>query len=80
MILFKKKCQNHYIIIRNHEHPSSWKPITVVTHPDEVFLKYKTICFTDGSKLDGGVGLVCVIYESQKSYFLHGLMSECSVF
>ena len=43
--------------------PSSRKSITVVTYADEDFLKCKTICFTDGSKLDGKVFLTRVIYE-----------------
>ncbi|GFT09141.1 RNase H domain-containing protein [Trichonephila clavipes] len=34
-------------------HPSCRKPITLVTYTNEVFQEYKTVCFTDGSKLNG---------------------------
>ena len=51
-------------------------------YTDEVFLKYKNICFTDGSKLDKRVGLACVIYEdaAEKARFQHRLRDECFVF
>ncbi|GFX07742.1 RNase H domain-containing protein [Trichonephila clavipes] len=46
-------------------HPSCRKPITLVTYINEVFQEYKTVCFTDGSKLNGRVVLACVIYEKE---------------
>ncbi|GFX86054.1 RNase H domain-containing protein [Trichonephila clavipes] len=63
-------------------HPSCWKPITLVTYINEVFQEYKTVCFTDGRKLNGRVGLVCVIYEEgvENFTFQHRLTDECSVF
>ncbi|GFX03959.1 transforming growth factor-beta-induced protein ig-h3 [Trichonephila clavipes] len=63
-------------------HPSCRKPITLVTYTNEVFQKYKTVCFTDGSKLNGRVGLACVIYEEgvENVTFQHRLRDECSVF
>ena len=61
--------------------PLCRKPTDVVTYTNEVLLKYKTICFTDGSKLDGRVGLACVIYDdgAEKTSFQHR-RDECSVF
>ncbi|GFS60576.1 RNase H domain-containing protein [Trichonephila clavipes] len=58
------------------------KPITLVTYINEVFQEYKTVCFTDGSKLNGRVGLACVIYEEgvENVTFQHRLRDECSVF
>ncbi|GFT19404.1 RNase H domain-containing protein [Trichonephila clavipes] len=58
------------------------KPITLVSYTNQVFQKYKTVCFTDGSKLNGRVGLACVIYEKGVEYvtFQHRLRNECSVF
>ncbi|GFW73813.1 RNase H domain-containing protein [Trichonephila clavipes] len=58
------------------------KPITLVTYTNEVFQEYKTVCFTDGSKLNGRVCLACVIYEEGAEYvtFQHRLRDECSVF
>ena len=46
-------------------------PIKFVSYTDEVFLKYKAICFTGGSKLDGRVSRACVFYEDEakKNYF-----------
>ena len=63
-------------------HNSCRKPIAVVTHTNEVLLNYKTICFTDGSKLDRKVGLACVIYKdgAEKAAFHHRLRDECTVF
>ena len=63
-------------------HPSCRKPIDVITYTNEVLLKYKTICFTDGSKLNGRVGLACIIYEdgAEKASFQHQLRDERSVF
>ncbi|GFV01624.1 putative 115 kDa protein in type-1 retrotransposable element R1DM [Trichonephila clavipes] len=49
-------------------HPSCRKPITLVSYTNEVFQEYKTVCFTDGSKLNGRVGLACVIYEKVVEY------------
>ncbi|GFT37802.1 RNase H domain-containing protein [Trichonephila clavipes] len=62
--------------------PSCRKPITLVSYTNEVFQEYKTVCFTDGSKLNGRVGLSCVIYEKGVEYvtFQHRLRDECSVF
>ncbi|GFX44293.1 hypothetical protein TNCV_4376811 [Trichonephila clavipes] len=39
------------------------KPTSLVTSLNEVFQEYQTICFTDESKLNGRIGLACVIYE-----------------
>ncbi|GFV52811.1 RNase H domain-containing protein [Trichonephila clavipes] len=63
-------------------HPSCRKPITLVTYTNEVFQEYKTVYFTDGSKLNGRVGLACVIYEEgvENVTFQHRLRDECSVF
>ncbi|GFT71199.1 integrase catalytic domain-containing protein [Nephila pilipes] len=63
-------------------HPSCRKPVTLVTYSDEVLQDYKNICFTDGSKFNGRVGLVCVIYEEgfEKATFQHRIRDECSVF
>ncbi|GFW23626.1 RNase H domain-containing protein [Trichonephila clavipes] len=63
-------------------HPSCRKPITLVTYPNEVFEEYKTVYFTDGSKLNGRVGLTFVIYEEGVENFTlqHRLRDECSVF
>ncbi|GFV06759.1 RNase H domain-containing protein [Trichonephila clavipes] len=63
-------------------HPSCRKPITLVSYTNEVFQEYKTVCFTDGSKLNGRVGLACVFYEKGVEYvtFQHRLRDECSVF
>ncbi|GFY62759.1 transforming growth factor-beta-induced protein ig-h3 [Trichonephila inaurata madagascariensis] len=63
-------------------HPSCRKPITLVTYSNEIFQEYKTVCFTDGSKLNGRVGLACVIYEEgiENVTFQHRLKEECSVF
>ncbi|GFT95986.1 RNase H domain-containing protein [Nephila pilipes] len=63
-------------------YPSCRKPITLVTYSNEVLQNYKTICFTDGSKLNGGVGLACVIYVEgfEKATFQHRIRDECSVF
>ncbi|GFW73996.1 retrovirus-related Pol polyprotein from transposon 17.6 [Trichonephila clavipes] len=47
-------------------HPSCRKPITLVTYTNEVFQEYKTVCFTDGRKWNGKVGLACLIYEEEK--------------
>ncbi|GFW63373.1 transforming growth factor-beta-induced protein ig-h3 [Trichonephila clavipes] len=33
-------------------HPSCRKPITLVSYTNEVFQEYKTVCFTDGSKIE----------------------------
>ncbi|GFX39706.1 RNase H domain-containing protein [Trichonephila clavipes] len=62
--------------------PSCRKPITLVTYTKEVFQEYKTVCFTDGSKLNGRAGLACVIYEEgvENVTFQHRLRDECSVF
>ncbi|GFS53402.1 RNase H domain-containing protein [Trichonephila clavipes] len=62
-------------------HPSCRKPITLVTYTNEVFQEYKSVCFTDGSKLNGRVGLACVIYEEgvENVTFQHRLRDECSV-
>ncbi|GFW24284.1 RNase H domain-containing protein [Trichonephila clavipes] len=62
--------------------PSCRKPITLVTYINEVFQEYKVVCFTDGSKLNGRVGLACVIYgEGVENFtFQHRLRNECSVF
>ncbi|GFW83823.1 RNase H domain-containing protein [Trichonephila clavipes] len=61
-------------------HPSYRKNITLVTYTD--FEEYKTVCFTDGDKLTGRVGITCVIYEEGVEYvtFQHRLRNECSVF
>ncbi|GFX17914.1 RNase H domain-containing protein [Trichonephila clavipes] len=63
-------------------HLSCRKPITLVTYTNEVFQEFKTVCFTDGSKLNGKVGLACVIYEEgvENVIFQHRLRDECSVF
>ncbi|GFY55723.1 transforming growth factor-beta-induced protein ig-h3 [Trichonephila inaurata madagascariensis] len=63
-------------------HPSCRKPITLVSYSNEVFQEYKIICFTDGSKLNGRVGLACVIYEEgvEKVTFQHLLRDEWSVY
>ncbi|GFY19219.1 RNase H domain-containing protein [Trichonephila clavipes] len=63
-------------------HPLCRKPITLVSYTNEIFQEYKTVCFTDGSKLNGRVGLACVIYEKGVEYvtFQHRLRDECSVF
>lgn len=63
-------------------HPSSREPNPVVTYADDVFQKYKTICFTDGSKLVGKVGLAFVVYEDgmETVTIQHRLLDECSVF
>ena len=42
----------------------------VVTYTDEVFLKYKTIYFTDRNKLDGSVGLACLIEKMKQKKLL----------
>ncbi|GFX64597.1 uncharacterized protein TNCV_1671331 [Trichonephila clavipes] len=62
-------------------HPSCIKTITLVSYTNEVFQEYKTVCFTYGSKLNGRVGLACVIYEKGVEYvtFQHRLRDECSV-
>ena len=62
-------------------HFSSTKPITVVTHTDEVLLKYKTVCFINWIKLDGRIGLACVIYEvgAEKPTFQHRIKDHFSV-
>ncbi|GFT75467.1 transforming growth factor-beta-induced protein ig-h3 [Trichonephila clavipes] len=44
-------------------YPSCRKPTIPATFTNEVFQEYKAVCFTDGSKLNGRVGLACVIYE-----------------
>ena len=64
------------------QHLSIRKAIAVVTLTGEVFLKYKTICFTDVRKLDGRVGLAIVIYEdgAKKATFQYRLRDECPVF
>ncbi|GFW06282.1 RNase H domain-containing protein [Trichonephila clavipes] len=51
-------------------------------HTNEVFQEHKTVCFTDGSKLNGRVGIACVIYEEGVEYvtFQHRLRDECSGF
>ncbi|GFT44992.1 RNase H domain-containing protein [Trichonephila clavipes] len=63
-------------------HPSCRKPITLVSYSNEVSQEYRTVCFTDGSKLNGRVGLACAIYEKGVEYvtFQHRLRDECSVF
>ncbi|GFU62435.1 transforming growth factor-beta-induced protein ig-h3 [Nephila pilipes] len=63
-------------------HPSCRKPITLVTYSNEVLQDYKNICFTDGSKLNGIVGLACVMYEEgfEKATFQHRIRDGCSVF
>ncbi|GFW39072.1 transforming growth factor-beta-induced protein ig-h3 [Trichonephila clavipes] len=63
-------------------HPSCRKPITLVTYSNEVFIEYKTICFTNGSKLNGRVGLASIIYEEgvEKVTFQHRLKDEGSAF
>ena len=52
--------------------PSSRKPIIrILPMQTKFFLKYKAICFTGGSKLDGRVSRACVFYEDEakKNYF-----------
>ncbi|GFV34116.1 transforming growth factor-beta-induced protein ig-h3 [Trichonephila clavipes] len=63
-------------------HPSPRKPITLVSYTYEVFQEYKTVCFTDGSKLNGRVGVACVIYEEgvENFTFQHRLRDECLFF
>ncbi|GFV69915.1 RNase H domain-containing protein [Trichonephila clavipes] len=63
-------------------HPSCSKPITLVTYTNKVFQEYKTVCFTDRSKLNERVGLACVIYENgvENFTFQHRLGDEFSVF
>ncbi|GFU28790.1 RNase H domain-containing protein [Trichonephila clavipes] len=64
-------------------HPSCRKPISLVTYTNNVFQEYKTVCFThtDGSTLNGRVGLACVIYEEgvENFTFQHRFRDECSV-
>ena len=65
-----------------YPHSSNRKQITVITYTDKVSLKYKIVCFTDGSKFNERVGLECFIYEDEveKATFQHWLKKECSVF
>ncbi|GFY48816.1 reverse transcriptase domain-containing protein [Trichonephila inaurata madagascariensis] len=54
------------------------KPITLMTYTNEVYQEYKTVCFTDGRKLNGRVGLARVIYEEgvENFTFQHRLRDE----
>ncbi|GFY62471.1 RNase H domain-containing protein [Trichonephila inaurata madagascariensis] len=46
-------------------HPSCKKPITLVTYTNQVFQEYKTVYFTDGSKLNLE-GLVLPVFFTRK--------------
>nr|XP_042903993.1 uncharacterized protein LOC122270499 [Parasteatoda tepidariorum] len=63
-------------------HPACRKPVIIIPYVNNVFQEYKTICFTDGSKLDGRVGLAFVIYENgtENVTAKHRLHNECTVF
>lgn len=63
-------------------HPSSRKPVTVVKYDSVIFEEYKMICFTDGSKLNGRVGLAFVVYENgmEKETIQYRIPDDCSVF
>ncbi|XP_054715555.1 uncharacterized protein LOC129225035 [Uloborus diversus] len=73
---------NGKLPISSLPHPSSRKPITVVNCDSIILDHYNLTCFTDGSKLEGRVGLAFVVYENgmKKETVQHRISDECSVF
>ncbi|GFX98807.1 uncharacterized protein TNCV_1503831 [Trichonephila clavipes] len=63
-------------------HPSERNAINIVQFSDKSTEDFPVICYTDGSKIDGRVGFVFVVFRSgvESENFQFRIRDECTVF